>query len=441
VTTVADSWMQRTINGEVRFSGTGLHTGVETNLRLLPADSGTGVVFVRTDFDPPARVPLCLENRRDHARRTTFAAGDAEVQTVEHLTAVLHVLGIQNLIIEIDGSEVPGLDGSAIEFLDAIESVGTCEQDLRSRTLAVKKAVGVNGDGSSLVGLPSPGHFRLSYTLHYEGEQPLTQYCSFEITPDTFRREIAPARTFVFQKEVDDLKAQGLGRGASSENTVVITPDGSVLDNELRFPDEQVRHKMLDFLGDLFVLRSRLEGNFIAHRSGHFLNAEFAQALSDSHSREREIEDVLIGSRGGLDIRDIQKLLPHRFPFLLVDRILEIEENVRAVGLKNVTFNEEFFQGHFPGQPVMPGVLQIEAMAQLAGILLMRSTADVNKLAYILSIDNAKFRKTVVPGDQLILEAELKKLRSNSGEVQARAAVDGKTVAEALIRFMIVDAY
>lgn len=439
--TVADTWKQRTIKDEVRFSGTGLHSGVETHLRLLPADPGTGVVFVRTDFDPPARIPLCLENRRDHARRTTFAAGDAEVQTVEHLTAVLHVLGIQNLIIEIDGKEVPGLDGSAIEFLDGIEAVGTCEQELRSRTLSVREPVGVNADGSSLVGLPSPGHLRLSYTLHYEGTPPLTQYFSLEITPESFRKEIAPARTFVLQKEVDELKAQGLGRGATSENTVVVAPDGSIIDNDPRFPDEQVRHKMLDFLGDLFVLRSRLEGHFVAHRSGHFLNAEFARVLSEAHSKEREIEDILIGSRGGFDIRDIQKILPHRFPFLLVDRILEIEENVRAVGLKNVTFNEEFFQGHFPGQPVMPGVLQIEAMAQLSGVLLMRSTADINKLAYILSIDNAKFRKTVVPGDQLILEAELKKLRSKTGEAQARATVDGKTVAEALIRFMIVDAY
>lgn len=431
------SAIQQTISGETILEGLGLHTGVTSTLRMLPAGPDTGIVFVRTDVDPEVEIPLGLDTLRKQPRRTTFGIGDIEVHTCEHLLSVLHVLGIENLRCEVDGPEIPGMDGSALPFLDAIGETGLAEQGTRGRTLSIRTPVSAQEGKASVVALPCD-HFRVTYTLQYDVDPGFSQTVDIDIDEKSFREEIAPARTFVLESEVKDLQARGLGKGATSDNTLVIGGDGKA--PKFRLPDEPARHKILDLIGDCYLLRCSLSGHVIAHRSGHGLNAELSALIAEAHVRERELEDVLIKAPHGLEIRDIQKILPHRYPFLLVDRVLEVEAGSRAVGLKNVSFNEEYFQGHFPGQPVMPGVLQLEALAQLSGVLLLRSSADSNRIAYILGIDDVKFRKTVVPGDQLILEAELKRFRERTAQVQVKATVDGKPVTEATIRFMIVDA-
>ena len=415
-------------------------------VELRPADPGTGVVFVRSDVPGEPAVEACLENLISRPRRTAIAKGKAEVHTVEHLLAALYGAGLQNLEVRINGPELPGMDGSALPYYEALKSAGTREQGRRAREVHLRQPLAVTDRGASIVALSRPEGLNIGFTLDYSslgasGPAFLgTQFLELDITEESFAREIAPARTFVLEGEVTALRAEGLGKGATTKNTLVIGREG-VIDNELRFKDEFVRHKILDLLGDLYLMSCRLNGKVMATKSGHTLNVQLAKLILENTARELEVTDILAGGAGGLDIRQIEKLLPHRYPFLLVDRILEIHGDERAVGLKNVSYNEEFFQGHFPGHPVMPGVLQVEAMAQLAGALLLKNSENANRLAFLLSMDNVKFRKTVVPGDQLILEANLKKMRSRTAQVETKASVAGTVVAEAQIRFMLVDAY
>ena len=431
---------QGTIKSPVTIQGIGLHSGGEVTLKLTPSESDTGVVFVRSDLPgkPSVRLSRLTAGERD---RQTALVGEnkTEVQTVEHLAAGLFALGIDNVQVEIDGPEVPGMDGSGLPFVDALRKAGRQEQKAPRKTFALDETIAIQMGDSNIVAYPrsEPG-LRVTYTLHFpelngQGSQTVT----VDITEDGFVKDVAPARTFCLESEARALQEAGLGKGADTTNTLVLGQDGPI-DNEYRFPDELARHKVLDLIGDLSLLGADLQAHVVAHRSGHRANRELVSRLAN---RLEDLEDRgTIQADTGLDVREILKIIPHRYPFLFVDRVTELVGYQRAVGLKCVSFNEPHFQGHWPGQPIMPGVLQVEALAQLSGVLLLRRLQNTGKVAVLLAIDKIKFRRPVVPGDMLRLECETLSLRNRSGKVRGRATVNGELACESLMKFMLMDA-
>ncbi len=430
---------QRTIKKKFTFRGKGLHTGKDVTTVFMPAGPNTGIVFRRVDLDPFVEIPAKSQyiHKGETKRNTTLSNGDTMIHTVEHILAAASGLQVDNLIIEIDADEPPEpKDGSCASLVESFQKTGFENQGIPAPFFKISSPIIYRKDDVEIIALPYDG-FKISFTIEYRNPHIGTQFLSIDIDPQTFASDIAPARTFALMSDVDMLKSEGLIKGGSLENAVVVDENGILNEEPLRFTDEFVRHKILDIIGDLTLAGAPLQGHIIAVKSGHNYNLEFARMVDAE--RLRRAKTAMVPGEDFWDINVIQEIMPHRYPFLLVDRILEIEDKKRVVGIKNVTINEPFFIGHFPGHPIMPAVLIIEAMAQVGGILLLSSVGNPEKyLVYFVSIDNAKFRKPVIPGDQIRFELEMVSLKRRFCKMRGIAYVDGKIVAEADLSSTIV---
>jgi len=428
---------QKTIAEEISFSGVGLHTGSLTTITFKPAPPNTGIVFVRVDLPDAPAIPANIDHVVDVSRGTTIGIGDAKVHTVEHALAAMVGLGIDNLRVEMDAEEIPNGDGSSLPVMNTLLKAGMVEQDANREYITVDRPVYYRQGDVTLSVLPSD-ELRVSMTIAFDHVAIGTQYASFNVTEEVFREEIAPARTFCFLRDVKMLQEKGLIRGGSLESAVVIGDEG-ILNDDLRFPDEFVRHKILDLLGDMYLLGKPVRGHIVGVKGGHEKNVMFSRQIKKMYVNGRPGRRTKVNppiQPPALDVNKIMKVIPHRYPFLLVDRILSFVPEERVTGVKNVTVNEPFFQGHWPGIPVMPGVLIVEAMAQTSSVLIFGESGEpTGKLAFFMGVDKAKFRRTVVPGDQLIMECEMLRLRRNACKVKGIARVDGEIAAEAEMTF------
>ena len=441
---------QQTLNRAASFSGIGLHSGNRVNMTILPAPASSGVRFRRVDLDGKPEIEARVENVSETNRSTTLAKGNVKIHTVEHVLAALAGYGIDNAVIELDANEPPIADGSSREFCKIIQTAGIVAQPEKREFFAPTEPIELRL-GETMMTIFPDEHFKITCTSA-DKQGRFTQFFSTEITPKTWEKELAHARTFCFFEEIEYLIKNGLIKGGSLENAVVIRDDAVLTTEPLRYAEEFVRHKMLDIIGDLSLLGRPVRGHVIAVRPGHAGNVELARKILEQVNRPlraaqtfapppdtKPAPEPLPAVEGAMDIVELMKFLPHRPPFLLVDRILKIEGN-KIVGIKNVTMNEPFFAGHFPGQPIMPGVLQLEAIAQVAGVLLLKNIKATNQLAYFMAADNVKWRRPVVPGDVLVIEVELTKARGKIGKAKAFCKVDGEVVSEAEVTFMLRDA-
>ena len=422
---------QQTIRKDVSLAGTGVHSGESATITLRPGNVNTGIRFRRLDLDGCPEIPATLSHVVGTELGTSLANGDAQVNTVEHVMAALAAAQVDNAIIDLDGPEVPIRDGSFQDYVHALRDVGFKSQEVRPKVVRVKtKVTTTGGDGQSYSATMNRG-LTVVASIDFEHSAIGRQSGEFSIDSESFETELASARTFGFKKDEEELHDRGLALGASLDNTVVLGQDG-VMGGELRFPNEFLRHKVGDLIGDLALLGARTEARIVAERPSHAGNIELAKALQ-THARDTNREAIV-------DTAKIMQYLPHRYPMLLVDRITEYEAGKRIVGIKNVTINEPFFQGHYPGHPVMPGVLIIEAMAQVGGLLLMEEVEKhEDKVVYFMSLDRVKWRKPVTPGDTIVFELELLQFRRQVCKLKGQGFVEGTLVAEAEMMATIVD--
>jgi len=430
--------LQKTVKAEGRITGRGLFAGEEAKVIFRPAAANTGVVFVRTDVPEAVRIPAVAPNLAERSRRTTIKKGSVSIETVEHCLAALSAMEIDNVVVEVEGSELPAPDCSCAEYFKVLKRIGVVEQNQYRKEFVISEPITITAGDACVYALPyADDGLNITYDLDYGGHTGIgRQIFSCRLTPENFEKNLAPARTFLLEAEAKQFQARGVGTHVSPRDLLVINSDGPIK-NSYRFPDECARHKIVDLIGDLALVGRQVKGRIIAYKSGHSLNQQLVRKLYEAAEQQERIRKF--GTDAVLDIRRIQRILPHRYPFLLVDRIIEVEGDTWIKGIKNVTFNEQFFQGHFPGTPIMPGVLIVESMAQVSGLLFAQRLEHTGKLAVLLSMDAVKLRKSVVPGDQLILTAQTIKLGKRTAQCQCKAMVGETVVAEAQIRFMLID--
>ena len=459
---------QRTIAEETSCVGTGLHTGVESKITFKPAPEDFGIRFKRMDVDGCPEIKADIDHVVDISRGTTIEENGVRIHTVEHALAACVGIGLDNVLIELSEKEPPVMDGSAIDFVEALLKAGVVKQNVPKNYLHIDEAVGYTDParGVDIHIMPSD-QFRVTFMLDYDYKSLGTQFTTMDEVEKNFASEIAPARTFCFLSEIEHLKEEGLIKGGNIDNAVVIVDkaideeeaeklselfgiekeislgsNGTLGGTEFRFDNEPVRHKALDLIGDLALLGMPIQGHVIASKSGHAANVELVKEIKKVYKAKinRQRYQSRVSPKAMFDINSIIRLLPHRYPFVLVDRIVDITPGEKLTAYKNVSINEPFFQGHFPNQPVMPGVLVLEAMCQ-AGCFLVLNSVDnpMEKNMFFSSLSDSRFRHPIIPGDQLRLEMVLEKFRLGTALLVGKAFVEDKLVAEGKLKATVVD--
>jgi UDP-3-O-[3-hydroxymyristoyl] N-acetylglucosamine deacetylase/3-hydroxyacyl-[acyl-carrier-protein] dehydratase len=432
---------QHTLAGPATLEGTSLHTGQKVTLTLKPAPEGHGFKFRRIDLPDQPFINADVDKVQTVERATTLAEGSVKVHTVEHVISALTGMGVDNALIEMDANEPPIGDGSSRPFVEMIRKAGIVAQPSPRRVWEIRETIHQETSDGTLITIVPCKTFKISVT-NVGPDGRFTQYFSSEITPEKYEKEIAPARTFVYYEDVKPLLEKGLIKGGSLESAVVIRGDEIMSKEPMRFNNEFARHKALDIVGDLMLSGVRIHGHVIAVKPGHGPNTKMAATLKAEYLRMRSMVPAAVSIPDGesvLDIHEVLKILPHRYPFLMVDRIVDCLGENKCTGVKNVTMNEPYFPGHFPGHPIMPGVLQLEAMAQVSSVLMLRKPENVGKIGYFMSADNVKWRRPVLPGDTLLIESEIIKIRGSIGQTRCRCLVNNEVVSEAELKFALMD--